>query len=184
MMARAMRTTAPSGLRLASIASVVMIASLPALLGSAGCKSAKDKAAARAASTETPGELQLVDGGLILINEAGTVALGENTKIPDDFPKAIPVYPGARVNMAAHAPGGQGKGAWSLSLETGDDQPTVVAYYAKTMGASAGAFKKGSDLALGDTQMTVWQGAQYDVTLMISASPDSQTAITMTVAGK
>jgi len=156
---------------------------LAATLACAGCKSSQEKAGQRAAQTQN-GEVQLVEGGLLMTTDSGTVALGENTKIPDDFPKTVPLYPGAKVNMAARSAGDKGKPAWSLSLEVGDEQPKVVAFYASGMPASAGAFKKGSDLALGDTQMTVWQGAQFDVTLMISASADSHTAITMTVAGK
>jgi hypothetical protein len=151
---------------------------------SAGCKSSQEKAGQRAATMQNGAQVQLVEGGLLMTTDAGTVALGENAKIPDDFPKTVPLYPGAKVNMAARSAGDKGKPAWSLSLESGDEQPKVVAFYASNMTASAGAFKKGSDLALGDTQMTVWQGAQFDVTLMISAGADNQTAISMTVAGK
>jgi hypothetical protein len=167
---------------LTRLAAVVLIA-----VASFACKSNKnsqDRTAAAAAS-QAAGQIQLVEGGLVMFTDAGSVALGTNSKIPDDFPETIPIYPGARVNMASRSTA-QGKLAFSLSLETGDAQPTVVAYYAKGMAAAkgAGAFTRGSDLALGDTQMTVWQSARYDVTLMISAEADNGTAITMTVTGK
>ena len=153
------------------------------LVAGAGCKSSQEKAGPRPAQTQSAAQVQLVDGGLFMTSEAGTVALGDNAAVPGDFPKTIPIYPGAKVNMASHSAADKGK-AWSLSLETGDEQPKVVAFYASSMAASAGAFKKGSDLALGDTQMTVWQSAQLDVTLMISATAESTTAITMTVTAK
>src|SRR5208283_5394795 len=123
-----MRSTAALASPLLSpFLALALIATLPA---GAGCKSAREKAEQRAVETQTGGQVQLVDGGLILRTDAGVVALGENSKIPDDFPKTIPVYPGARVNMAARSAGSGGKPAWSLSLETGDEQPKVVAFYA------------------------------------------------------
>jgi hypothetical protein len=162
----------------------VALALTATLVAGAGCKSSQEKAGPRPSVTQNGTQVQLVEGGLVMTTDAGTVALGENAKIPDDFPKTVPLYPGAKVNMASRSAAEKGKAAWSLSLETGDEQPKVVAFYASAMAASTGAFKKGSDLALGDTQMTVWQGAQLDVTLMISAGAENQTAITMTVTGK
>jgi hypothetical protein len=176
-------------MRLPGLAASLVAVSLPvvviATLGAAtGCKSSHDKAQERAAATEVPGQLQLTDGGLTLTSESGVIALGETSKVPDDFPKNVPVYPGAKVDMAAHRTGAKGKPAWSLSLETGDEQAKVVAFYTSGMTASAGKFTKASDLAMGDTQMTVWQSADYDVTLMISAGAENQTTILLTVAGK
>ncbi len=174
--------TAPLTSPPASLALALLVTLIPS--ASIGCKSSQEKAGQRAAQTQNGAQVQLVEGGLVMTNDAGTVALGENVKIPDDFPKTIPIYPGAKVNMASRSAAEKGRAAWSLSLETGDEQPKVVAFYASGMAASPGAFKQGSDLALGDTQMTVWQSAQLDVTLMISATADSKTAITMTVTGK
>jgi len=176
-------------MRVPGIAASFVSASLPVVLlatlaASTGCKSSHDKPQERPAATETPGQLTMMDGGLTLMTDAGLVAFGGVAKVPADFPKTVPVYPGVKVNMAAHATGAKGKPAWSLSLETGDEQPKVVAFYASSFTASAGKFTKASDLAMGDTQMTVWQSADYDVTLMISAGAESQTTITMTVAGK
>lgn len=168
----------------ASLVSLPVVVLFAVLAASAGCKSSHDKAQERPAATETPGQLTMMDGGLTLMTDAGLVALGDVAKVPADFPRTIPVYPGAKVNMAAHATGAKGKPAWSLSLETGDEQAKVVAFYASSLTASAGKFTKASDLAMGDTQMTVWQSAEYDVTLMISAGTENQTTITMTVAGK
>lgn len=176
-MIRAMRPARVIASSLSASLPLVLLATL------AGCKSSHDKAEERPAPIETPGRLQLTEGGLTLTTDAGVVMLG-STKVPDDFPKTIPVYPGAKVNMAAHTAGAKGKPAWSLSLETGDEQSKVVSFYTSGMTASPGKFAKASDLAMGETQMTVWQSADYDVTLMISAGGENQTTITMTVAGK
>jgi hypothetical protein len=165
---------------------LVALALMVPLVAVAGCKSSHDKAQASPAATtqQSEGKVQLVEGGIVLTTDAGIVALGANTKIPDDFPKTVPVYPGAIVNLAGRSAGAQGKPAWTLSLETGDEQAKVVAFYASGLAASAAAFKKNSDLNLGDTQMSVWQSAPYDVTLMITAGAENQTTITMTVSGK
>lgn len=40
------------------------------------------------------------------------------------------------------------------------------------------AFTKANDLALGDTQMTIWQSAQYDVTLRVAPGASGQAAVT------
>jgi hypothetical protein len=169
-------------MRLPGLATFLVNATL--LLAVTGCKSSHDKAQERAATSEVPGQLQLIDGGLTLTTDAGVIALGGGSKVPDDFPKTIPVYPGAKVDLSAHATGAKGKPAWSLSLETGDEQAKVVSFYTSAMTSSAGKFTKASDLPMGDTEMTVWQSAEYDVTLMISGGAESQTTILLTVAGK
>jgi hypothetical protein len=55
-----------------------------------------------------------------------TYSMGENVKIPDDFPKDVPVYPGAKV-MTAIITGADG-GA-SLTMTTSDPVDKVSAWY-------------------------------------------------------
>jgi hypothetical protein len=161
----------------------IVLATLALVSAASGCKSSREKAVERAAE-EQSGQVQLTEAGITMTTDAGAVTLGPGSKIPDDFPKTVPVYPGAKVNMAARSAAGKDRATWSLSLETGDEQPKVVAFYASSMSASVGKFTKGSDLPLGDTQMTVWQSAQFDVTVMISAGAESQTTITETISAK
>src|SRR5580704_13479327 len=111
-----MRNTAPltsPSVPLAFVLSMTVVAG-----AGAGCKSSQEKAGQRAAQTQSGAQVQLVEGGLVMTNDAGTVALGENVKIPDDFPKTIPIYPGAKVNMASRSAADKGRTAWSLSLDT------------------------------------------------------------------
>jgi hypothetical protein len=155
-----------------------------AALATTGCKSSHDKPESQHVVPAVDGKLAIVDGGMALVTDAGVLSFGSISSIPEDFPKALPIYPGTKVDMATRTAAAHGKIAWSLSLETGDEQPKVVAFYGSAMTASAGGFTKASDLAMGDTQMTVWQSAQYDVTLMIAKGAENETTISMTVNSK
>lgn len=58
--------------------------------------------------------------------------IGEN-KIPDDFPKDFPVYPGSSVTSSLSGnQGGQGNGLW-LTLSTNDSVDKVIAYYEENL---------------------------------------------------
>lgn len=167
----------------ASIAILFVVAA-----GTTACKSARERAEEQAAARRAAAQLTISDAGLTMTLEGGVFSLGAGTKLPDDFPKSVPVYPGSHIQMAARSPGAQGKPAWSLSLETQDPGTSVIAFYKAHMAG----FTQASALAMGDTQMAVWQSAQLDVTLMVSSSaggaesdgPTGATALTMTVSSK
>jgi len=143
------------------------------IVGVIGCKRASDK------PKEVPGELFFTEGGLELKTDAAVVTVGADAKVPADFPKTIAIYPGARVDLATSSLRGA-KPAWTLTLETGDERAKVVEYYAGHMTA----FTKATDLAMGDTQMTVWQGPQNDVTMMVAPGASGETTISVTVTSK
>ncbi len=158
--------------RLALVAAVTTGA-----LAGIACKGSRD---GQASPSSSGGRLEILDGGLSLLTDAGVVSMGAGATLPADFPRAVPVYPAAKINMASRS-SPRGKPAWSLSLETSDERAKVVQFYASNMGAG---FTKASDLAMGDTQMTIWQSAQDDVTLMVATAADDRTTITMTVTSK
>lgn len=56
-----------------------------------------------------PGELQLGEAALRLATDAGVVTIGPGATLPANFPKAVPVYPGVRVNLASRRSVAQGK---------------------------------------------------------------------------
>jgi len=145
-----------------------------ALLSTAGCR--KVKVEETSIENQTGGQVRIDGGDISLVNSAGTVALGG--KIPDDFPKAVPVYPGARVNMATRS--AKDKPAWSLALVTGDDPEHVVTFYK----SSLAGFQVISDRTLAETHMSVWQSAQLDVTLVVAQAADQETSISMTVSSR
>jgi hypothetical protein len=176
-MMRSMRPAQPSTSRLACrFRALSMLSVVAAAVAAPACKSAADKPHDPA---PIPGDLHLTEGGLSLTTDAGYVALGGDAKVPPDFPKAVPLYPGVKVGMATGAAKG-GKPTWTLALETGDEREKVVQFYAAQMTG----FTKASDLSLGDTQMTIWQSPKYDVTMMVASGATGETTIAVTVASK
>jgi len=164
----------------AALLPVAVVASLA--LETTACKRAAERMEEKAIERQTGAQVNLDSKGgtMTFTSDAGTFVAGAGTKLPDDFPKGIPVYPGAKVDMAAKANNPKGKPAWTLTLETGDSKDQVVAYYKAKMAG----FKNASDMSLGDTDMSVWQSADYDVTLMVNSAANQKTAITISAAGK
>ena len=133
----------------------------------AGCGRSSGKAEDRPAPGPTTAPIALAP------TEAAAPAL------PADFPEAIPLYPGARVVVATRSET-FGKPAWAATLETVDGLDAVGAFYK----AGLGAFKRASGMRMADTDMSVWQGHEYDLTLMLTASADKTTVINLSVARK
>jgi hypothetical protein len=161
-----------------TVALLLAATSLPA-----ACKSAdKDKSAPSASTTTGTDQVQISNGSITVKTDAGTFAIGGDTKIPDDFPAAVPIYPGAKATLAGKSSSGPGKPSWSVTLETPDDGAKVVAFYKSKLAS----FTVASDLAVGDSNMTAWQGPKYDVSLMVAAVPGEQpsTSIMLAVTGK
>jgi hypothetical protein len=59
-----------------------------------------------------------------------TISGGANVSLPDQFPRDIPIYKGAKV---LHSMESIEDKAFSVSLTTKDNQATVVEYYTSTM---------------------------------------------------
>src|SRR5579884_1295834 len=110
--------------------------------------------------------------------DAGTVWAGPEARVPDDFPKDVPIYPGAEIDLAAK--GTRGKAAWSVTLEAADPKDRVVAYYRAHMRG----FTVVSDVDVGETHMFVWQSPAYDVTVMTDSAGLDKTGITVNVAAR
>ena len=159
----------------AVIRALVILASWGVLV--AGCRTSHEDRARRTTgntplSAPSWDEVQLGrpdDGGPVI-----------GAQLPDDFPKEIPLYPGGRLVAAAKSTGPQGRPAWSVTLETGDTKDRVVDFYKNGMPA----FRLATSMDMGDTGMCVWQGSQYDATLMATVGADHKTTATLTAAGK
>jgi hypothetical protein len=100
--------------------------------------------------------------------------------LPPDFPKEVPIYEGARLLFASKSSSPQGRAAWTVTLETGDAKERVVEFYKSHLKG----FRLATSMDLGDTSMSVWQGATYDATLMATMGADAKTTATLTVGGK
>lgn len=113
------------------------------------------------------------------LEKAGGVQV-DIDKVPDDFPGSIPVYPGAKIVLAAKSMRDPAKPAWALTLETGDSKDAVAAYYKQHMAG----FTPASDLNMDETAMALWQSSAVDVTILIARQPDAKTGITIDATQK
>jgi hypothetical protein len=103
-----------------------------------------------------------------------------------DFPKVVPLYPGAVSEMAIKPNNPQGKRVWTLTLRTADAPDKVVAYYKANMPTFQLA--SGSQEA-GPTVGGLWKSPQYDVSMLASnvlfrSAGDKTTTIDIGVIGK
>ena len=141
----------------------------------------KDKAPAPPPSA-SGSQVEITSSGITVHTDAGTFAVGGDAKVPDDFPKTVPIYPGAKPLLAGKTANGQGKPSWSVTLETPDEVTKIVAFYKSKLTS----FTLASDLAVGDSNMSVWQSPTYDVSAMVAAVPGDQpsTSILLSVTAK
>jgi hypothetical protein len=111
--------------------------------------------------------------------DRSAVATAEGgTTIPDDFPRSVPVYPGAKATAVTKSRNARGRPAWSVTLESDDAKERVSSYYRTNMKDFAPA----SEMSLADTTMSVWSNGQYDATILVGPGANQKTAITLTIA--
>jgi len=93
-----------------------------------------------------------------------SITSGESAKIPDDFPKDIPVYKGSVVNMAMEVPQG-----YSLSFTTKDNMSKVSEWYLKEMMSKG--WTKEMSVDVKNQTMLVFKKGERGVNLVIA--PDN-----------
>lgn len=120
---------------------------------------------------------QTLDGGKRGIDGGGMVLV---QAMPDDFPKDIPLYPDSTVALGGRVTGPGGKPSWSLTVTTADPKQQAITRYAAVLKG----FEKGVDLDMGDSELSVWKNAAYDVIVMYGTSVDGKTTVTLNVASK
>jgi hypothetical protein len=160
------------------VAVVVVALALPSL----GCKRLAEKAEEKAIERSTGGQVQINDGkggGLKITTDAGTMMIGNGASIPDDFPKAVALYPGAKPILGAKQSDAKGKAVWTVSEETPDGKDKVVAYYKANMSG----FTPTTTMDMGQSSMNVYDSPQYTVSLTIAAE-GNKTGIQLTAATK
>jgi hypothetical protein len=118
--------------------------------------------------------------------EAGAQGGGDNTPaavptvpLPADFPKEVPVYPGARVTAAAKSAGPAGKPAWSVTATSDAPMANVVKYYKEHFGD----IRLKQEIGEANTSTTIWGNSAYDVTIA-ATSAEGMTTLAISVVGK
>lgn len=161
--------------------SVVFLA-LFAAIASFGCKSPAEKEAEKAVEQTTGGQAKVDEKtGTVEVKtkdkdgRESNVQFGPNSKIPDDFPKNVPVYPGAKIMSTVSLAGG--KNGHLITLETADEPPAVIEYYKKNLIG----FKNDSELTSGTTSILMMSNAELSVSLSITKS-EGDTLVQLTVA--
>jgi hypothetical protein len=167
--------------RMRGICLVTAAVTLLVAASAAGCKRSSDREKGVAQEETGRVALEPEKGTLTVTSEAGSISgTGDLPSVPDDFPKTIPLYTGAHVYSAAKSSGPDGRPSWMVTLDTGDAKDKVVDFYKANMAG----FKLANSMDMGDTSMCVWQGSQYDATLMANVEPDQKTRFTLTASGK
>jgi hypothetical protein len=147
-----------------------------------GCKKSEDEAAERAVEQATGGKAK-VDSktGSVEVKtkdpsgKETNVQFGPGSKVPDDFPKEVPIYPGSKVMSAVSL--AEGKNGHLLTLTTPDQATTVIEYYKKNLAG----FKPDSELGSGgDGTMLMMSNAEITVSIAVSRS-DDETMVQLTV---
>jgi len=111
------------------------------------------------------------------------INIGTEGKIPADFPKDFPIYPGAKVEgNISGAENKAGKGFW-LILSTTDDAAKVAAFYEANLSKSG--WEIGSTMNIGSS--ATWEVTKGDTTGSVIVGSDDNakgTSIVITLAPK
>jgi hypothetical protein len=145
-----------------------------ALVG-AGCTNpitaAKQKVTESVVASVTGGKVKMdsEEGGATFTNpETGAkMAIGEDLKIPDTFPKDVPIYVGAKAKAVVMGDDGQ-KGA-TISLQTADAPKMVIDWYEKTL--TGAGWKQTSTFNANGSYLNVYQ--KENARMAITVASDS-----------
>lgn len=152
-----------------------------------GCQSIAEKITEKAVEvaieTKTGGDVDIDTSkqGAFSIktkNEKGEeVTLdGQSGKVPDNWPKDIPAYPGAKVTASLLT----GKNGM-LMLETGDSTEKVLAFYK----ANVGSMKEEANMNAGGTSIVTYSDKAAGRELAVGATAqDGKTMIHLQVSQK
>lgn len=154
-------------------------------LATGGCRKIEEKMAEKAAEKATGGEVDIDSkSGQVKLKQKGPdgketeVQLGAGSSVPADFPKAVPIYPGAKVISAVTISQGEGH---MVMLNTSDSTQQVLEYYKKNLSG----FKVDGELAGGDTTILTMSNAELTVSVSATkSSDDGTTLINLTASAK
>jgi len=96
---------------------------------------------------------------------------GKGAKVPDDFPKDVPVYAGAEILMATSMPGDE---AFSIQAKTNDPMEKVGAFYKEKLAANGWAEQHTMSQTAGQPmQMITYSKADRMVMVMLTTEDEA-----------
>lgn len=145
----------------------------------AGCRKLTQRFTEKAIEKATGGAVEVKDDGVSIQatgqdGEPAVFSAGRGAKLPEDFPKEVPLYPGAKITAVMSMGAGH-----TVTLTTSDDRDAVIGYYKKQLSG----FKQ---LMAADTEEAQLLSLQKDkLTVNVSASrngPQGQTVIALVIS--
>ncbi len=161
---------------------VLLMAALLLLVPLAGCQNAAEKAVEKATGVEVDKN----GNSVTVTGEDGTVKVegGDQASLPEEFPKDVPIYPGAKLVVSSSATA-DGKTTFTAAYETEDDVKTVHGWYKKQL-PKEGWTVQGETLTGTGTQSTgaiMTNKGESQLTVAATRSQDNKkTTITLNVS--
>lgn len=156
------------------------------LCASLGCSKIQEKLGEKAAEallesqTGNKVDIQTNDGKLavkVTDDKGTTMTLAASDKLPDDFPKSVPIYPGAKVQATLAGKSETKEGGFMVTLSSPDPTANVGAFYKD---ASTKGRKQILEMTTPGGQTASWQTADgYHVTAVVSRDASNQTVIVL-----
>lgn len=169
---------------------LIYLAALVTVCG-LGCNKIAEKtgeaAVEKMVEAQSGGDVDVdIDGGKVTFkDEDGTVTsvAGEGAKIPENWPAALPQYPGSKIEVA-HSVSGEHGEAWTVYMITQDEPAKVAEFYDGK--ATAAGFKQLSTMSAEDVMTAQYTSEQWffnltcgkeeggtGITLMLSPNDES-----------
>jgi hypothetical protein len=142
-----------------------------------GCGKIREKLAGKAIETGTGGDVKISSGGATVHDSkgGGTVSMGTDAKLPDDWPSNVPLYGGAKITAAMASPNGK-----TVMFETKDPPAKVADFYKEKLAS----LTKVTELDLGGTtRQLVFRDGKKTVQLSITGAGPS-TTVSLSIAGQ
>ena len=168
-----------------------LVASLAVLsLVGLGCnpmQSVQDKVSQKVGDSIASGILSQASGGKVDVNgnegnytfkdnkTGASYSVGSNVTIPDNFPKDVPLYPGAKALTVSM--GQASKSDASLTLQTSDDTQKVVKWYADQLKG----WKEASSYSMSGSEIRAYEKdtLKLNVTILQGSDTDKGSVITL-----
>lgn len=151
-----------------------------------GCRRARQKAIESKIEEATGAEKVQVseDGKRVTLSSKGDgsseaeIEMGESARIPADFPKAVPIYPGSKI-VAAVGSTDKGKRSHIVTLAAPAAANTVYDFYKQKLPA----FGKLDEIAVGGMRMlSAVDGKGTKVSVMVTSNGQNASTVQLTAS--